>query len=340
LIEDLEHQLGGAVTEYVQVRVTYRHSRFPQRRMQAAATVKTTASDGVISLQTRLQTTAVAAIQRHNSASPWSPPPCLPRPNPLFEAIASHWGAENAHAVMQRVIRSRSIPPPTGGESLPLHRPPSPDSTEGTREQYKPREQVKRRSSQPSPKDSPPTPSPPTQPAPHIPRRQTSLHHIPPSSLTPTQQHHHHLDHDHDTTPPGTVARRKPHRPSRARHAASVFQASSSSSSSSSPPPPLQPFMTPTASRSRNSPDMVVSSSTSASSRVGARAEAEWQQQQQQGQGQLSGRLFVEGKVAPVVVSPVVGDVVVGAGSTSTGGSVRGRKGKERGSGWGWAGWW
>jgi hypothetical protein len=84
------------------------------------------------------------------------------------------------------------------------------------------------------------------------------------------------------------------------------------------------------------------STSTSTSSRAGARADAERQQGQQQQRGQLRGRLFVGGDVVPVAVSPVVGDVVGGAGSTNTGGSVRGKRGKERerGSGWGWAGWW
>lgn len=40
-------------------------------------------------------------------------------PNRLFEVIASHWGPENAHAVMQRVIRSRTTP------SSVTNRPPN-----------------------------------------------------------------------------------------------------------------------------------------------------------------------------------------------------------------------
>ncbi|KAK4231420.1 hypothetical protein QBC38DRAFT_355000 [Podospora fimiseda] len=105
LMEDLEFHLGSTMTEYLQVRMTYRHSGFPQQPLRPAN--KMVAHDGIASSQTTIQTTVVAVIKRHNSSSPWSPRPRAPLPNPLFEIIASHWGVQTASGVMQRIMDSR-----------------------------------------------------------------------------------------------------------------------------------------------------------------------------------------------------------------------------------------
>ncbi|KAK4463692.1 hypothetical protein QBC42DRAFT_222120 [Cladorrhinum samala] len=121
LMEDLEYHLGSTMTEYLQVRMTYRHSGFPQQGIRTATTpTQTAAHDGVASTQTTIQTTAVAIIKRHNSSSPWSPRPRVhPQPNPLFEIIASHWGVQTASKVMQRILHSRMKAPRRPGTMSP-----------------------------------------------------------------------------------------------------------------------------------------------------------------------------------------------------------------------------
>ena len=49
----------------------------------------------------------MAVIRRHNSSSLWAPRPA-PRPNPLFEIVARHWGHSAANEVMRRMVLSRS----------------------------------------------------------------------------------------------------------------------------------------------------------------------------------------------------------------------------------------
>lgn len=185
LIEDLERQLDGTLAEYLQVRVTYRHSRFPERGIPIVGTMSATASDGISSLQTIMQTTAVATIKRHNFTSPWSPPPCMPRSNSLFEIIASHWDAEIAHAVMQRVIRSRYSPPRASTLGL------LPDGAQvqqfmssrvaakagwGEEDGIRYRDQNNQDALHSAPK-------PPARACPRIPKRQTSLRRVTGSSL-------------------------------------------------------------------------------------------------------------------------------------------------------------
>ena len=118
LMEDLENALGSTMVEYLSVRVIYRHSAFPTRDTPLRAV------DGVIKVQSSLVTTAVAAIKRQNTKSPWGPRPA-PQPNPLFEIIASHWGPESASDVMHRIMSLRyasrrtanASPSPASGSS-------------------------------------------------------------------------------------------------------------------------------------------------------------------------------------------------------------------------------
>ncbi|KAK4193692.1 hypothetical protein QBC35DRAFT_421860 [Podospora australis] len=120
LMEDLEHHLGSTMTEYLQVRLNYRHSGFPQQQKpRATANGKTSMHEGITSVQTTIQTTATAVIKRHNASSPWAPRLRSPQPNPLFEIIASHWGVPSATEVMQRVASSRPNLRQKGSRSPP-----------------------------------------------------------------------------------------------------------------------------------------------------------------------------------------------------------------------------
>ncbi|RYP32364.1 hypothetical protein DL767_005229 [Monosporascus sp. MG133] len=102
LIADLEFQLGSVKTEYIQVRLSYCHSGFPMLE-----DVSTTS--GISSRRSRIETTAVGVVKRHNTTSIWSPRP-TPASNALFPIIASHWGPGRAHDVMNKIMARRSSP--------------------------------------------------------------------------------------------------------------------------------------------------------------------------------------------------------------------------------------
>ncbi|KAK3990088.1 hypothetical protein QBC44DRAFT_395267 [Cladorrhinum sp. PSN332] len=189
LMEDLEFHLGSTMTEYLQVRMTYRHSGFPQQPLRTAN--KMAAHDGIASTQTTIQTTAVAVIKRHNSSSPWSPRPRAPLPNPLFEIIASHWGVQTASEVMQRILSSRVVtarkpgamspPPPMSmpsalgyGTTSRLVGPEEADEKEeGDDHQY-----GQQGRSEETVRAPPPPYSVPTRAVPPIPKRQASLRQV------------------------------------------------------------------------------------------------------------------------------------------------------------------
>jgi len=69
LIEDLELQLGSFVVGYMQVRVSYSHSAFPEYKTMQPGAV------GVSSLRSRLETTATATLKRRKNLSLWSARP-------------------------------------------------------------------------------------------------------------------------------------------------------------------------------------------------------------------------------------------------------------------------
>lgn len=104
LIADLEYWLGSAVTEYMNIRLLYRHSGFPKSKDLSVV-------EGVYKCQSRLETTGTAAIRLNNPGSAWSP---SPEPSTvsdsLFAIVASHWGPIRANDVMGRIIESRSTP--------------------------------------------------------------------------------------------------------------------------------------------------------------------------------------------------------------------------------------
>ncbi|KAF5503728.1 Protein crossbronx-like protein [Colletotrichum fructicola] len=83
LIDDLEDQLGSSRVEYLRIVVKYKHSAFP--KCGRSDTV-----DGVADVETKLETSATAALQHLNHRSLWSPCAML-APNPLFGIIHQHW---------------------------------------------------------------------------------------------------------------------------------------------------------------------------------------------------------------------------------------------------------
>lgn len=118
LMADLESQLGSSQAEYMQVRLSYRHSGFPSFG-------DFTTDDSVSTYQTRLETVVTGVVKRHNSTSLWSPQPA-PRLDPLFSAIISHWEPAQANNVMHQVMMNRFGPRSTrGGWSEDIIQPPS-----------------------------------------------------------------------------------------------------------------------------------------------------------------------------------------------------------------------
>lgn len=102
LIEDLEIQLGSSRVTYMQIKVSYAHSAFPEY-------CRPDAVKGVSGMSSRMETKAAASLKRHNTLSPWSPRPA-PSPNPLFPLIERHWGADKARDAMQQILNQRFTP--------------------------------------------------------------------------------------------------------------------------------------------------------------------------------------------------------------------------------------
>ncbi|KAH9438702.1 hypothetical protein MCOR02_002309 [Pyricularia oryzae] len=112
LIRDLELQLGSTQAEFLRVRLTYRHSGFPQQQAQQQRQ-DTNCGDSLMSSTTtttanthKIETHVIAAIERRSSSSPWSPSPAS-MPNPLIQIVASCWGVAAARDVIDRTSVGR-----------------------------------------------------------------------------------------------------------------------------------------------------------------------------------------------------------------------------------------
>jgi hypothetical protein len=107
IMTDLENHLGGAVTSYLTVRLSYKHSGFLNYKRVAIDW-----EGGTSSHTTRLQTEASAYIKRHNLESAWSPRTSqeLNGPleaNPLIKLIDMHLPADKAREAMRRLADER-----------------------------------------------------------------------------------------------------------------------------------------------------------------------------------------------------------------------------------------
>ena len=108
IMADLENHLGGAVTSYLTVRLTYKHSGF--------LNYNPTSIDwegGMSSHMTKLQTEASAFIKRHNLQSAWSPRTSreLNGPlevNPLIKLIEMHFPIDKARDAIRRLADEKA----------------------------------------------------------------------------------------------------------------------------------------------------------------------------------------------------------------------------------------
>ncbi|OAR02431.1 hypothetical protein LLEC1_03695 [Akanthomyces lecanii] len=98
LIADLENQLGDSQMAYMKVKVTYSHSAFSDYFGHEILV-------GVAQRCTRLETTAVGALKRHNIRSAWSPPPAYSVES-IKSAMQKHWKADIVAEWMQRITHS------------------------------------------------------------------------------------------------------------------------------------------------------------------------------------------------------------------------------------------
>lgn len=95
-------QLGHSRVPYMQIRISYSHSAFPDDFRSEMMT-------GVSGMRSRIETVVTASLTRHSTVSPWSPRP-TPAPNSLFQLIERHWGADKARQAMQQILAQRSTP--------------------------------------------------------------------------------------------------------------------------------------------------------------------------------------------------------------------------------------
>jgi hypothetical protein len=107
LMAELENDLGHTLTPYLNVRLTYRHSSFPQLKPGSMA------SQGLTSHVTNLQTEATAVIKRHNPQSAWSPrtSQTMDLPlliNPVKSLIETHLPADQARDALRRFATERA----------------------------------------------------------------------------------------------------------------------------------------------------------------------------------------------------------------------------------------
>ncbi|KAG4429880.1 hypothetical protein IFR05_014637 [Cadophora sp. M221] len=107
LIAQLENDLGDTLTSYLTVRLTYKHSAFPNIKKPALI------SDGMSMHITRLQTEATGVIKRHNSLSAWSPrtSQTINSPlevNPLINLVETYLPSEQAREVIRKLAGERA----------------------------------------------------------------------------------------------------------------------------------------------------------------------------------------------------------------------------------------
>jgi hypothetical protein len=104
LMEELEFQLGNMQAQLMNIRVSYHHSAFPE------LTNVEPPRSGLCQLQSRMETTATAAVARRFKNSAWSPR-SKPSQNSLFPLMVEHWGDEKAIVMQRRISDSQAAMP-------------------------------------------------------------------------------------------------------------------------------------------------------------------------------------------------------------------------------------
>lgn len=107
LIAQLENDLGDTLTPYLTVRLTYKHSGFPNVKKLGII------QDGMSMHITRLQTEATGVIKRHNPLSAWSPrtSQTINSPlevNPLINLVETYLPSEQAREVIRKLAGERT----------------------------------------------------------------------------------------------------------------------------------------------------------------------------------------------------------------------------------------
>jgi hypothetical protein len=107
IMADLEKDLGGAITTYLTVRLTYNHSGFLNYNSAAI-----NYEGSISSHTTKLQTEASALIKRHNLQSAWSPRASREMngpldANPLVRIIEMHLPTDKAREAIRRLADDR-----------------------------------------------------------------------------------------------------------------------------------------------------------------------------------------------------------------------------------------
>lgn len=107
LIAQLENDLGDTLAPYLTVRLTYKHSAFPNVKSRGVV------GEGTSMHVTRLQTEATAVIKRHNPLSAWSPRTsqtinCPLEANPLIHLVETYLPSDSARDVIRKLAAERA----------------------------------------------------------------------------------------------------------------------------------------------------------------------------------------------------------------------------------------
>ncbi|KAG6301472.1 hypothetical protein E4U09_005201 [Claviceps aff. purpurea] len=101
LMDELELQLGDVQTQLMSVKISYLHSAFPKINNPCST------EDGLCHLESRMETTATAALVRNCSSSVWASRNRASTQSSLFPLMVQHWGDEKALEVQRRISDSQ-----------------------------------------------------------------------------------------------------------------------------------------------------------------------------------------------------------------------------------------
>ncbi|KAG5971659.1 hypothetical protein E4U58_007270 [Claviceps cyperi] len=102
LMDELELQLGDVQTQLMSVKISYLHSAFPKINNPCST------EDGLCHLESRMETTATAALVRNcGGSSVWASRNRESTQGSLFPLMVQHWGDEKALEVQRRISDSQ-----------------------------------------------------------------------------------------------------------------------------------------------------------------------------------------------------------------------------------------
>ncbi|KAG5976853.1 hypothetical protein E4U56_001099 [Claviceps arundinis] len=101
LMDELELQLGDVQNQLMSVKISYLHSAFPKIDNPCST------EDGLCHLESRMETTATAALVRNCGGSVWASRNRASLQSSLFPLMVQHWGDEKALEVQRRISDSQ-----------------------------------------------------------------------------------------------------------------------------------------------------------------------------------------------------------------------------------------